>query len=68
MLNTVWAVIRDGKVELLESVVLPEGTKVLVTLVSEEGDAAFWQAASQKSLDEVWNNSEDDVYARLLEE
>ncbi len=67
MLNTVWAVIRDGKIELLENVVLPEGAKVLVTLVSEEGDAAFWQATSQKSLDEVWNNSEDDVYARLLE-
>jgi predicted DNA-binding antitoxin AbrB/MazE fold protein len=67
MLNTVWAVIRDGKIELLEDVVLPEGAKVLVTLVSEEGDATFWQDASQKSLDEVWNNSEDDVYAHLLE-
>lgn len=28
----------------------------------------FWLGASQPSLDAIWNNSEDDVYAELLEE
>lgn len=46
---------------------LPEGARVLVTLVSEE-DAQFWQKASEASLSAVWDNSEDDAYAQLLEE
>ncbi len=32
----------------------------------ENGDE-FWLAASESSLDEIWNNEEDDVYAELLE-
>ena len=30
MLNTVRAVVRDGKIELLEPVALPDGTQVLI--------------------------------------
>ena len=26
----------------------------------------FWLSASESSLDEIWNNDEDDVYAELL--
>jgi len=65
-MNTVWGVIREGKIELLEQVDLPEGAEVLVTLLSDE-DRRFWLRASQFSLDAVWDNSEDDVYAQLLE-
>jgi len=68
VLNTVWATIRDGKIELLEEVALPEGGKVLVTLIPEENDDAFWQQVSQTSLAKVWDNAEDDVYAEPLEE
>ncbi len=66
MLNTVWAVVREGKIVPLENVEIPEGTRVLVTLLPED-EAEFWLAASQPSLDSVWNNIEDDVYAELLE-
>lgn len=66
MLSTVWAVVRQGKIELLEPVDLPEGARVLVTLLSD-GDSAFWLNASQKALDAVWGNAEDDVYAKLPE-
>lgn len=66
MFSTVWAVVREGKIEPLEQVDLPEGSKVLVTLISEE-DGEFWTQASQGALDAVWDNSEDEVYARLLE-
>jgi hypothetical protein len=65
MLKTIWATIRQGKIELLESTELPEGTRVLVTLLPDD-EASFWQQASQSSLDAVWDNIEDDVYAQLL--
>lgn len=66
MLKTIWARIRQGKIELLESTELPEGTRVLVTLLPDD-EAGFWLEASQKSLDAVWDNTEDDVYAQLLQ-
>ncbi|MEJ7577389.1 MAG: antitoxin family protein [Pyrinomonadaceae bacterium] len=66
MMNTVWAVMREGKFVPLEDVEVPEGTRVLVTLLPDD-DASFWLMASQPSLDAVWNNLEDDVYAELLE-
>jgi hypothetical protein len=66
MLKTLWARVHRGKIELLESEELPEGTKVLVTLLPHD-ETAFWRQASQVSLDAVWNNSEDDVYGELLQ-
>ena len=65
MLKTLWVTVRQGKIELLESLELPEGAKVLVTLLPDE-EAEFWLQASQTSLDTVWNNTEHDVYAKLL--
>jgi len=65
MLKTLWATVRQGKIELLELSELPEGAKVLVTLLPDK-EAEFWLQASQKSLDRVWDNTEDDVYAQLL--
>jgi len=64
MLNTLWAVVRKGKIKLLEHAEIPDGTKVLVTLLPEEGE--FWAQASQSSLDSVWGNKEDDIYGQLL--
>jgi hypothetical protein len=65
MLKTLWATVRQGKIELLELSELPEGAKVLVTFLPDE-EAEFWLQASQTSLDTVWDNTEDDVYAQLL--
>jgi hypothetical protein len=67
MSRTLRAVVREGRIELLESVDLPEGTKVLVTLLPDE-EAEFWLSASQVSLDNLWDNPEDDVYGELLKE
>jgi len=66
MLTTLWAVVRKEKIELLEKASIPEGTKVLVTVILENSESQFWLKASQPSLDAVWNNTEDDVYAQLL--
>ncbi len=65
MLRTLWATVRQGKIELLESTELSEGVRVLVTLLPDDEDT-FWSQASQVSLDAVWDNTEDDVYAELL--
>jgi hypothetical protein len=66
MLKTLWATVQQGKIELLESAELPEGVKVLVTVLPDN-DAEFWLHASQTSLNQVWDNVEDDVYAELLQ-
>lgn len=58
MLKTLWATVRQGKIELLELSELPEGAKVLVTVLPDE-EAEFWLQASQTSLDRVWDNTED---------
>jgi hypothetical protein len=50
----------------LESTELSEGTKVLITLFPDDNDADFWLQAAQGSLDAIWDNAEDDVYAQLL--
>ena len=67
MVKTVQGIIREGKIELLEQVELPEGANVLVTFLPDEA-AEFWLNASQVSLDAIWDNPEDDVYGKLLEE
>jgi hypothetical protein len=50
----------------MESAELPEGVRVLVTVLPED-EAELWLQASQASLDAVWDNAEDDVYAQLLQ-
>lgn len=67
MPKTLRAIIHEGKIELLEQVDLPEGSKVLVTLLPDD-EAEFWLHASQVSLDTIWDNPQDDVYAQLLKE
>lgn len=65
MLSTIHAVVRDGKIELLEPVSLPDGAHVLVTILKDD-EQAFWQQASESALKRVWDNAEDDIYAELL--
>lgn len=65
MPKTLRAIIHEGKIEPLEQVDLPEGSRVLVTLLPD-GENEFWLQTSQASLDVIWDNPEDDVYAQLL--
>ncbi len=43
---------------------LPEATERR----EEIGFDEFWLSASKSTLDEIWNNEEDDIYAELLKE
>ena len=65
MLRTALGIVKDGKIEILECIALPEGQRVLVTMLPN--DDMFWQEASQETLKQIWDNKEDDVYARLLD-
>jgi len=38
---------------------------LLVTVLPDD-KAQFWMDASKTSFDPVWDNTDDDVYARLL--
>ena len=67
MLQTVWAVIPDGKIEPLEGIAFPEVAKVIVTLLPDEDEPPSWLAASETSLNEVWENTGDERYAELLQ-
>ena len=65
MQERIRAVVNDGRIEPLEKLDMPNGTEVLVTILSNGDD--FWLNVSQQSLKAIWDNSEDDVYAELLE-
>ena len=67
MLQTTWAVVKNGKIEPMENIPLPEGAKVIVTLLVEDDEMQFWSLASQSSLSSIWENAEDDIYAELLQ-
>lgn len=66
MLQTLWATVESGKIQLSENVDLPEGAKLLVTVLPDD-DNQFWLGASETTLAAVWDNAEDDAYAPLLE-
>jgi hypothetical protein len=66
MLKTLWDTVRQGTIELLEPAELPEGVRVLITVLPDD-EAEFWLKAIQTLLDAVWDNTEDDVYAQLLQ-
>jgi hypothetical protein len=66
MMNTVRAIVREGRIQLLEGIELPEGTEVLVTPLLDE--TGLWRRANESSHDAKWDNPEDDAYAQPLAE
>lgn len=63
MIQTVEAVIDEqGKVQLLQTVRLPQSRRALVTILEEEPSAAISETAllSEQSLAEDWNRPEED--------
>jgi hypothetical protein len=64
-MQSIRAIMREGRIELLDNAEIPEGTEMLITPMSEE---SFWLNASASTLEAIWNNPEDEVYAELLKE
>ena len=67
-MESIPGIVQDKKVVLLEEIHIPDGTRVIVTVPSDEESVSFWHAASAGTLDKIWNNEEDDIYADLLKE
>jgi len=67
MVTTIWAMVRNGKIEPLENTDLSEGSIVLVTLIPED-EAQFLSNVDHLPLQTIWDNAEDNVYAALLTE
>jgi len=65
-MNTIRAIVRGGKIELVEPIEVPEGTEVLVTVPAAD-DSEFWLRVSERSLAAVWDNAEYDVYEQLTQ-
>jgi hypothetical protein len=57
---------RPGLFRIILPATLPEGAKVLVTVLPDDG-TDFWLDAGQQSLAQIWDNPEDDAYAKLLQ-
>lgn len=64
MLSTLWATVESGQIRLSDGVELPNGTRLLVTVLPDD-EHEFWLRASQTSRAAVWDNPEDDVYDQL---
>jgi predicted DNA-binding antitoxin AbrB/MazE fold protein len=64
MQDRIRAIVTEGRIQPLDDLSLPDGTEVLVTVLTNDDE--FWLSASTPSLDAIWDNSEDDVYAELL--
>jgi hypothetical protein len=67
MLRTLWAEVKQGKIELLELADLPEGTRVLVTVLpSQETDR--WLKSKANASGDIWDNIEDNAQIPILSE
>lgn len=65
MMNTIWAIVQDGKILPEERVELREGQRVLVTLLVAE-ENKFWMDATAGTLDAIWGNETEEIYSELL--
>ncbi len=66
MPNQLSAIIRNGKIEPLEPIDLPEGTQVVVTLADSE--SAEWYALSLQGLNRAYGDDEPDYELSQIKE
>lgn len=57
--------IRQGKILVNNDISIPDKTVVFVSYKDDSTDD-FFLNASERPLDEIWNNREDDIYEQLL--
>jgi hypothetical protein len=66
MLKTLWAEVKQGKIELLELADLPEGTKVLVTILPTK-ETEQWLETKPVTRDDIWDSPgvSDDIWDNI---
>ena len=61
MNNSVLAIIKNGKIELITNCFLPEGTKLLITPISDYDESEKnWHNLALKGLDDAYSEDEPD--------
>jgi hypothetical protein len=58
-------IVKDGGFSYRRNSRVPEDTELPLAELSSDDD--FWLRASEQSLRAIWDNSEDDIYAILLQ-
>jgi hypothetical protein len=61
------AVVKNGKIEALEPLILPEGTKLLITIASDE-EAKVWSDLALQELSRAYGNNEPEYALSQLKE
>lgn len=66
MIKTIKTKYQQGKVRLPEDTKIPENATVYISF--SEGDELDSElfGSSESYLDKIWDNTEDDIYERLL--
>ena len=65
MLKTFQTQFRHGKILFSNEIKIPENT-VLYVSYKDPSENDFFLNASETALNNIWNNSEDDIYEQLL--
>ncbi|CAN5359353.1 hypothetical protein BH24GEM3_BH24GEM3_11720 [soil metagenome] len=68
MMTTVRAVVKDGRIQLLEPIEIADGTEVLVTVPTDDDDREFLMRITEQAFAAIWDNPEDDAHGELLKE
>jgi len=67
-MTTVRAVVKDGRIQLLEPIEIADGTEVLVTVPTDDDDREFLMRITEQAFAATWDNPEDDAHGELLKE
>jgi hypothetical protein len=67
-MTTVRAVVKDGRIQLLEPIEIADGTEVLVTVPTDDDDREFLMRITEQAFAAIWDNPEDDAHGELLKE
>ncbi|MBD1213290.1 MAG: glycosyl hydrolase family 31 [Dolichospermum sp.] len=71
MISPQLAVVKNGKIELIDSLSIPEGTKVLITPIIVDNDTENqddWECFSLKNLNLCYGDDEPEYTLELIKE
>ncbi len=68
MITAIEAIYEDGLLRPLQPLLLPDRTRVRISLETANDDAerSAWLAQSARTLHATWDNDADDVFNELL--
>ncbi|MFK0734306.1 MAG: glycosyl hydrolase family 31 [Gloeotrichia echinulata HAB0833] len=71
MISAYLAIVKDGKIELIDSLSIPEGTKVLITPILSDDDIENrpdWEYFSLKNLNHCYGENEPEYTLESIKE